>query len=116
MLAKLVVHAEDRDTAIARAIRAIREFRIVGVTTSMPVAMRALDSEEFRSGDYDTAILERIDRRPSDKVLELAALAAAVGKFLATEEIPVATSAAERPPISLWNLVDRADRLGRGGR
>jgi hypothetical protein len=49
-------------------------------------------------------------------VLELAALAAAVGKFLATEEIPVATSAAERPPISLWNLVDRADRLGRGGR
>lgn len=116
MLAKLVVHAEDRDTAIARAIRAIREFRIVGVTTSMPVAMRALDSEEFRSGDYDTGILERIDRRPSDKVLELAALAAAVGKFLATEEIPVAPSAASRPPISAWNLLDRAERLGRGMR
>jgi acetyl-CoA carboxylase biotin carboxylase subunit len=116
MLAKLVVHAEDRDTAIARAIRAIREFRIVGVTTSMPVAMRALDSAEFRSGDYDTAILERIERRPSDKVLELAALAAAVGKFLATEEIPVASPAAARPPISMWNLVDRAERLGRGAR
>jgi acetyl-CoA carboxylase biotin carboxylase subunit len=117
MLAKLVVHADDRDTAIARAIRAIREFRIVGVTTSMPIAMRALDSAEFRSGDYDTGILERIDRRPSDKVLELAALAAAVGKFLATEEIPVASSgAASRPPISAWNLVDRAERLGRGAR
>ena len=116
MLAKLVVHAEDRDTAIARAIRAIREFRIVGVTTSMPVAMRALDSEEFRSVDYDTGILERIDRRPSDKVLELAALAAAIGKFLATEDIPVAPSAASRPPISAWNLLDRAERLGRGMR
>ena len=44
MLAKLIVHAEDRDRAIARAIRALQELRLVGVSTSVPVALRALDS------------------------------------------------------------------------
>jgi acetyl-CoA carboxylase biotin carboxylase subunit len=114
MLGKLIVHADDRQQAIARAIRAIRELKIVGVTTSMPVAMRAIDSAEFRSGDYDTGILERIDRRPPAQVLELAALAAAVGKFLNTEEISASRpTAASGPQVPMWTLVDRVERLGR---
>ena len=114
MLAKLVVHADDRPLAIERAVRAIREFRIAGVTTSLPAAMRTLESAEFRSGDYDTGILDSVDRSPPEPVVELAALAAAVGKYLATEQI---IAAADRDGgagrLPMWTIVDRVERLGR---
>src|SRR5690606_2404760 len=48
MLAKLAVVADDRALAIVRTLRAIRELRIAGVTTSLPAAMRTLESAEFR--------------------------------------------------------------------
>ncbi len=115
MLAKLVVWAEDRPSAIERAIRAIRELRIVGVTTSMPAALKVLQSSEFRGGDYDTGILERVDRKPSSRAIELASLAAAVGKLLASERIaePPAGANGSREGPSNWVLVDRVTRLGR---
>jgi len=60
MLGKLIVHGDDRNQAIARMRRALQELRIVGVATSLPVALRALESEPFTSGNYDTSILTTI--------------------------------------------------------
>ncbi|MCA8952940.1 MAG: acetyl-CoA carboxylase biotin carboxylase subunit, partial [Planctomycetes bacterium] len=85
MLAKLVVHGANRAQAIARCERALREFRLVGVSTSMPVALRVMQNAEFRGGDYDTGILERIDRGTAPQRRELAMLAAAAARFLAAE-------------------------------
>ena len=118
MLGKLIVWADDRDAAIARAIRALRETRIVGVTTSMSAAMKVLQSELFQSGDYDTSILEHIDRAPSAHAIELAGLAAAVGRLLAAERIAgpaVGPGGAARGAPSPWVMLDRAARLGRSG-
>ncbi|MBK8975205.1 MAG: acetyl-CoA carboxylase biotin carboxylase subunit [Planctomycetes bacterium] len=114
MLAKLVVHAEDRPRAIERAIRALQEMRLVGVATSIPVALRALQSELFRSGDYDTSILEKIDRRPPAEMIDVGMLAAAVGHYLHTEEVaaPSATDGLG-PRMPMWKVVDRVERLGR---
>jgi acetyl-CoA carboxylase biotin carboxylase subunit len=47
-----------RKEAIARARRALREYRIEGVKTTIPLHLRLLDDEAFRSGDYHTGYLE----------------------------------------------------------
>jgi acetyl-CoA carboxylase biotin carboxylase subunit len=59
MIAKLIVHAPDRAQAIARMRRAIDEFAIIGVKTTLPLHRRILDDPTFQSGDYDIHWLER---------------------------------------------------------
>ncbi|MBL9077690.1 MAG: acetyl-CoA carboxylase biotin carboxylase subunit [Planctomycetes bacterium] len=115
MLAKLVVHAADRAQAIERCQRALRELRIVGVQTSLPVALRALQSAEFRAGDYDTGILERIDKNASAVPTELAMLAAATARFLAAERAGAASAAGSGPadPTPAWARLGRVERLRR---
>jgi acetyl-CoA carboxylase, biotin carboxylase subunit len=118
MLAKLVVHGADREQAIARCIRALRELRIVGVATSLPVALAALRSDEFVRGDYDTGILERIDKKAPPAHRELAMLAAAAARFLGAERAGAASSAgasAERDAAPRWAMLGRTDRLRRTG-
>jgi len=66
LLAKLIVHDSDRPAAIERALRALGELEIEGVTTTVPVIREILDSEEFRSGDYSTSfVAEAADRLPA---------------------------------------------------
>ena len=60
LLAKLVVFAEDRGAAIARARRALTEWVLLGVETNAPLLLRVLESEEFRSGRYDTGLVSRL--------------------------------------------------------
>lgn len=114
MLGKLIVHAADRDSAIARGIRALRELRVVGVTTSLPVAIRTLQSEEFRSGNYDTSILERIDTK-GDQYRDVAMLAAAAARFLAAERVGTTTSSASdtQQDVPTWAKIGREQRLRR---
>ena len=114
MLGKLIVFAADRDQAIARCLRALRELRVVGVMTSLPVAMRTLQSEQFLSGNYDTSILERIDTS-SQEHRDVAMLSAAVARFLAAEKVRVAsaTVAAAGPDTPAWATLGRQERLWR---
>jgi acetyl-CoA carboxylase biotin carboxylase subunit len=58
LLGKLVVWAEDRPAAIARARRALSEFELEGVPTTRPLAMDILDTESFASGAYTTSFLD----------------------------------------------------------
>ncbi|HVL80157.1 MAG TPA: biotin carboxylase N-terminal domain-containing protein [Actinomycetota bacterium] len=60
LLAKLVVSAPDRDVCIGRGLDAVGGFRIAGIKHNLPVHERVLRSEEFRSGRYDTTILDRL--------------------------------------------------------
>ena len=116
MLGKLIVHGADREQAIARCQRALRELRIVGVSTSLPVALRTLQSDEFRSGDYDTGILERIDKKPPVARRELAMLAAAAAKFLVAERAGAATTAVRGgrgDTMPRWSMLGRGERLRR---
>ncbi len=116
MLGKLIVLGEDRAHAIARCERAVRELRIVGVATSAPVALRTLRSDEFRSGDYDTGILERIQKGPPPERVELAMLAAAAARFLGAERAgaaAAATAAAGAASAPRWSLLGRGERLRR---
>lgn len=58
LLAKLVVWAEDRDAAIARMQRALKEFQIEGLTTTIPFHQRLLQHKGFISGDTYTRFLQ----------------------------------------------------------
>jgi acetyl-CoA carboxylase biotin carboxylase subunit len=60
MIAKLIVHGSDREDAIRAAERALAEFRIEGVATTIPIHRRILTEPAFREGAYDTMWLERM--------------------------------------------------------
>lgn len=59
LVAKLVVHGEDRTEAIARLKRAIRDFRIEGIKTTLPLFERILDHQVFKDGKACTDFVPR---------------------------------------------------------
>jgi acetyl-CoA carboxylase, biotin carboxylase subunit len=63
LLAKLIVWDVDRPAAIARALRALVEFDVAGVPTTIPAVRDILRSEEFASGRYSTSFLEEAASR-----------------------------------------------------
>ncbi len=66
LLAKLIVWGADREQAVARSRRALREFEIEGVRTTRELFADVLDEPAFRSGRYTTAYLEQVrDRLPA---------------------------------------------------
>jgi acetyl-CoA carboxylase biotin carboxylase subunit len=58
MVGKLIVWALTRDEAINRARRALREYRLEGIKTTIPLHLRLLEDDAFRSGEYHTGYLE----------------------------------------------------------
>ncbi|EME52352.1 pyruvate carboxylase [Rhodococcus ruber BKS 20-38] len=61
MLVKLTARGRDLPTAVARARRAVTEFRIRGVSTNIPFLQAVLDDPDFRAGNVTTSF---IDERP----------------------------------------------------
>ena len=59
MIAKLIVHAETRADAIMRMKRALNEFIIEGVKTTIPLHIKILDDPQFQKGDISTKFMER---------------------------------------------------------
>ncbi len=54
MIAKLIVHGKDRNDAIAKMTKAIDEYYITGVKTTLPFCSWAINHQAFVSGDFDT--------------------------------------------------------------
>jgi len=61
LLAKLIVWGPDRPAAIERMRRVLQELNVGGVHTGAPAALAVLEDERFRSGDFDTHLLESMD-------------------------------------------------------
>ena len=59
MIAKLIVHADTRDEAIMRMQRALDEFIIEGVKTTIPMHKKILSDPDFGKGDISTKFMER---------------------------------------------------------
>ncbi|MBI4665736.1 MAG: acetyl-CoA carboxylase biotin carboxylase subunit [Nitrospinae bacterium] len=60
LVAKLIVHGIDRAEALAKMNRALSEFHVAGIKTTIPLLQHVLSTEEFLSGGYHTGSLERI--------------------------------------------------------
>ncbi|HMA50365.1 MAG TPA: acetyl-CoA carboxylase biotin carboxylase subunit [Magnetospirillaceae bacterium] len=59
MVAKLIVYGTTRDECVMRAKRALGEFVIEGIKTTIPLHMRLVQAEDFIKGDYDIHWLEK---------------------------------------------------------
>ena len=58
MIAKLIVHGIDREEAIIRMKRALEEFKISGVDTTIPFHLKVLENEQFQEGEIYTNFIE----------------------------------------------------------
>ena len=90
LMAKLVVWGQDRDQAIRRALRALDEYRIVGVATTIPAHKAVLNHPTFQAGEHHTRFMEdEVDLSdatfdvgttlPSDEALTQRAMTVEVG-------------------------------------
>lgn len=61
MIAKLIVHAPTREEAIARMRRALSEFIIDGIHTTIPFHIKLFEHEKFIKGEFNTKFLELYD-------------------------------------------------------
>lgn len=59
MISKLISWGQDREEAIDRLKRALFEYKITGVKTSIPYLERIMDCPDFRNGTYDTHFIEK---------------------------------------------------------
>ena len=100
MISKLVAWGDDRAAALARMKRALAEYEVRGIRTTIPFFRWILEDEDFRAGRFDTTFVDRkLGARngqplaaPDDEHAVLAAVAVAVRQFTSAA-VPVATGA-----------------------
>lgn len=104
MIAKLISHGEDRMDAINKMIRAIEEYEITGLQTTLGFCDFVMKHDAFRSGDFDTNFVEKYFKaesllRPAD---ESEALIAAFVSAVVNDERKINSPEANQTSISLW--------------
>ncbi len=109
LLAKLIVWAPSREEAIARTRRALEEFKIFGIKTTIGFHLRVMESEIFKSGHYFTDFVGRLgpQEAPSEELLGLLAIAAALKREqegLLHKQKPDELEAWKTPVRSFWEL------------
>lgn len=105
MIAKLITHAADRTSAIDRMIRAIDEYKISGIQTTLDFCRFALNHEAFRSGNFDTKFVENFFNpavlEPSFEEVELELLSALAVEFF-TDSSVKKTTIEKSDSVSAW--------------
>ena len=106
LLLKIVVHDQDRPSAIRRLRRALYETRLPGVTTNIPFVLRVLDDKRFEAGDYDTSLAEDLPVMPAnaEDIVPVVAAALALHRRVPKAVIPTTTPTKALPP---WVQADR---------
>lgn len=109
MIAKLVTFGKDRQEAIEKMIRAIDEYQITGIETTLPFGKFVMEHEAFRSGKFDTKFIERyfkdpsvLKATPSQEEEELAAVLAALFAGQAKATTGTTPNAAPASGVSEW--------------
>lgn len=111
MLGKLIAHAANRKEALARLARALSEYEIAGVETTLPLFRRLIQDDDFRAGRFDVGWLDRrMDAQflaPPPLSREELLLAAVT----LSESAPKPPSAAETSDGSRWRGAARQESL-----
>ena len=120
MLAKLLVWGETRAEAILRMRRALEEFRIGGIRTTIPFHQQVMDSTRFQGGVFDTGFVDgpdgfRLSVPPSRDLGRVAAIAATLVEHERSQQAVILGSPCDETGlrISPWKEFGRADRLRR---
>jgi acetyl-CoA carboxylase biotin carboxylase subunit len=119
MISKLAAWAEDRPRAVARMRRALAEYVVAGIRTTLPFFRWLLEQPDFVAGRFHTTYLDELMAArggqpfaaPDDGVQELAAVAAALQTLFAAESAAARGSGETRPAGRLWKGQARAEGL-----
>jgi 3-methylcrotonyl-CoA carboxylase alpha subunit len=109
MIAKLIVHGEDRAAALRRLAEALSEYEIVGVATNVEFLQRVVAHQAFASGHVDTGLIARHHDAlfpPSAPASDEALLAAALAEVRALVAAREAEAQVSGDPHSPWHAVD----------
>jgi acetyl-CoA carboxylase, biotin carboxylase subunit len=108
MISKLATYGRDRNEAIDRMRRALQEYEIGGIKTTLPFFREVMEDDEFISGKLDTGFISRLSERrieisPDRTTEDLAIVAAAIAQ---SRTATTPSSVNHRP--SRWVLSGRA--------
>lgn len=88
LLSKVIVWGKDRNEALNRCDRALSEYIITGLPTSLPFCKKVLTNPEFRNGKYDLNLTGKIDHsfinNTNENVLNAAAIGASAFQYTST--------------------------------
>ncbi|MGU7779360.1 acetyl-CoA carboxylase biotin carboxylase subunit [Burkholderia sp. PU8-34] len=105
MIAKLIVHGADREEALGRMMRALRECEVVGLHTNAAFLQRIVACEPFATADLDTGLIERNhDALFAPQQPPRAALALACAALRAREREALAGEGSPWAALSNWRL------------
>jgi acetyl-CoA carboxylase biotin carboxylase subunit len=113
MLSKLICHAATRGEAIDRMLRALQEYRVDGIKTTIPFFTFLMQHPDFRSANFDTSFLDRVvpeldlQHRPaSDATRDAALIAAAIMAFEDAQNVRLPEETESR-----WKISGRLEAL-----
>lgn len=113
MLSKLIASGSNRAEAIQRMRRALSEYRVEGIETTIPFYAAIMDHPDFRAGRFDTGFIDRFLRESPLETASLegrteaAIIAAAIMAFEESQDVRIPE---ERD--SLWKRAGRIEALG----
>jgi len=94
MLSKLIVHGQTRHEAIARMRRALAEYRVEGIETTIPFFNHIMNNADFQAGRFDTGFIDRLlpqidfgHRPASDQHHDAALATAAIMAFEESQKV-----------------------------
>lgn len=117
MIAKLITHGKDREEAIDRMVRAIDDYKIVGVETTLGFCKFVLKHKAFVSGDFDTHFINHhftpeMLKHENEEEAEIAAIIAA--RIMGAEKVVKLNGKAGTVTVSKWKQ-NRSNPQSAGG-
>jgi acetyl-CoA carboxylase biotin carboxylase subunit len=111
MLSKLICHAGTRAEAIARMKRALIEYRVEGIETTIPFFTALMEHPDFREAKFDTGFIDRnladlTQERGTNDDVEAAIAAAAILAFEETQQVRLPEQEG-----SVWKQAGRLEAL-----
>jgi acetyl-CoA carboxylase, biotin carboxylase subunit len=110
MISKLCAWGTDREQAIKRMKRALREYQIGGIKTSIPFLIRVFDHPKFQSGNFTTKFIEEYTDDlfgEPDEFAEIAALAGILGEMEEKKKVNLMNDKPNGHQLSRWKSVYR---------
>jgi acetyl-CoA carboxylase biotin carboxylase subunit len=119
LVSKLIAWGADRAEAIARMRRALREYDVLGIKTTIPFFRWMLDQPEFEAARFHTAYLDEMLRSragepfttPDEQRIDVALMAAAIRHFLNPNPLNPLNALSPSNPITGWKARARAEGL-----
>ncbi|MGD9344642.1 MAG: acetyl-CoA carboxylase biotin carboxylase subunit [Candidatus Aminicenantes bacterium] len=113
LLSKLVTWGESREEAIQRMTRALSEYQIYGIKTTIPFFMRILNHPRFLSGDYNTHFIDMLEREKARKETPEEIIAIITAGIKAYMENKSRSFSRGSRKIKNWKLQGRLENFSR---